>query len=101
MDTCNMMDAWRRHFPVIREYTRMPAAPGQVAKRLDYILLNKGIENTCLEAGIMPASGLPWDTDHASTFVKLLSLPIAREELRNIIKGHYSRQMISTTIKFT
>ena len=91
MDVADLSDTWKRHHQGLRAYTRLPQAPTQVAKRIDYILINRGSENCCLDSGILPALELPWQSDHAATFIDVVSLPIVREELSSI----YQRPIFS------
>ena len=44
-DVGDLSDTWKRHHQEVRGYTRLPQAPIQVAKRIDYILINQGYEN--------------------------------------------------------
>jgi len=93
-----MVDTWHRLYPDQRVYTRqgpglVQAGPQQegekgaklaVAKRLDYILINKAFEQVHMQTEVSHQSVVEWSTDHALLSVTLMNMPLIRVKMRNI-----------------
>jgi len=98
MGEMDMVDTWHRLYPGQRVYTRqgpglMQAGPQQeegkgakltVAKRLDYIRINKAFEQVHMQTEVSQQSVVEWSTDHALLSVTLMNMPLIRVKMRNI-----------------
>jgi exonuclease III len=72
-----LVDIWRLQNPNTREYTRRQQ--NQVARRLDYLMVNDRWANAVTCSRVLHKLELDWGTDHRAVAMEVLGLPVLRE----------------------